>query len=480
MRSTSLSLLLLFSALSAPAHAQWSTDELSQPRKRLAATSVGSEAIFAGGTAFGTYSDVVDIFDAATGTWRTDTLSQARGDLAGTSVGQYAIFAGGRESTGGPFNANLSDVVDIYDSSTGQWTTSTLSHPRNDLAAASAGGRAFFAGGRDYTHPLIGTERVDIYEPATNTWTTSSLSRRRWHIAATSVGDLVLFGGGSITDTAASTVDIYDTQTDTWSTSALSSPRVHLAATSVGGRAFFGGGYGARVDIYDPATGTWSVASLSQGRSQLTATTVGDFALFAGGGVSNGADVVDIYDSSTDTWSTATLSVGRYWLASTSVYGMALFGGGTRGGGPTNFSAAVDIFDPLLGETYCSPGQANSTGLPGLITANGSPFVTDNFASLFAEQLPPGEFGYFLASQTPGTVTPPGSSGVLCVTGNIGRYNAPPQLIQGPSGTLALDLTAVPVNPPAAVLPGESWNFQLWYRDAGTNNFTDAVRVTWE
>ncbi len=36
----------------------------------------------------------------------------------------------------------------------------------------------------------------------------------------------------------------------------------------------------------------------------------------------------------------------------------------------------------------------------------------------------------------------------------------------------------MPVNPPMPFQPGETWNFQAWYRDTGgTNNFTDAVSV---
>jgi hypothetical protein len=37
----------------------------------------------------------VDIFDSATGKWTTAILSQARSDLAATSVGSLALFAGG-------------------------------------------------------------------------------------------------------------------------------------------------------------------------------------------------------------------------------------------------------------------------------------------------------------------------------------------------------------------------------------------------
>jgi hypothetical protein len=41
------------------------------------------------------YSNVVDLYDSGTGRWWTAQLSQARSGLAATSVGTVAIFAGG-------------------------------------------------------------------------------------------------------------------------------------------------------------------------------------------------------------------------------------------------------------------------------------------------------------------------------------------------------------------------------------------------
>ena len=28
-----------------------------------------------------------------------------------------------------------------------------------------------------------------------------------------------------------------------------------------------------------------------------------------------------------------------------------------------------------------------------------------------------------------------------------------------------------------AIQPGETWNFQAWYRDSGSNNFTDGLSI---
>jgi hypothetical protein len=52
-------------------------------------------------------SNVVDLYNSASGTWSTAQLSVARGYLAATSVGNVAIFAGG---AGG--NCSLTLFVD--------------------------------------------------------------------------------------------------------------------------------------------------------------------------------------------------------------------------------------------------------------------------------------------------------------------------------------------------------------------------------
>ncbi len=46
-------------------------------------------------TAGGSYSNIVDLYDSGTGLWSTAQLSQARADLSATSVGAVAMFAGG-------------------------------------------------------------------------------------------------------------------------------------------------------------------------------------------------------------------------------------------------------------------------------------------------------------------------------------------------------------------------------------------------
>ncbi|MCP3918738.1 MAG: M23 family metallopeptidase [bacterium] len=141
--------------------------------------------------------------------------------------------------------------------------------------------------------------------------------------------------------------------------------------------------------------------------------------------------------------------------------------------------AAINV--GVNGTAYCSPATPNSTSMAGTILASGCQVVSHNDFTLTADQLPPSEFGHFLAGQTQGFNNPPGSQGIICLSGNIGRFNSPSQIIQGPTGSIQVDLTSIPVNPPIAVLPGDTWHFQCWFRDNNpgqTSNFTDAVSVT--
>ncbi|MCP3917724.1 MAG: hypothetical protein GY711_19445 [bacterium] len=143
----------------------------------------------------------------------------------------------------------------------------------------------------------------------------------------------------------------------------------------------------------------------------------------------------------------------------------------------------VTVIPMPVGTSYCGPAIPNSTSFPGEITGIGSPVADSNALMLTASQLPPGQFGYFLVGQTQGFFNPPGSQGLICLNGNIGRYNQIANIIQGPTGSIQADLTALPVNPPQAAMAGETWNFQCWYRDLNptlTSNFTDGLTVTFQ
>ncbi|MCP3920390.1 MAG: hypothetical protein GY711_33095 [bacterium] len=465
---TAISCLLLASTASG----QWTTGALSVARAELAATSIGTRAFFAGGKTTNPIYAVVDIYDAHARTWSTASLSTARFRLAATSANGRAFFAGGR-NWAGPVSR-----VDIFDDATDTWTTAELSQGRDQLAAASASGKVLFAGGRISTGAPA--SRVDIYDSQTGTWTTHELSVARSAPAATAVGSLVLFAGGDAGGGFGDQVDVYDTLTDTWSTSQLPTGRSNPAAASDAGRAFFAGSSNT-VDIFDTSNATWTTDTLALSRSYLAATSVGPWVVLAGG---TSSTTVDLYNSSTRTWTTASLSVARRQLAAASVGGVALFAGGRAVNGSNAFFDRVDLFEPELGVPYCSPANPNSSGVPARISADGSPFVADLDFTVIAQDIPAGEFGYFLVGSNQGAFQPPGSQGVLCLAcgfqgcSGIGRFNQSGSIVQGPTGSIDVDLTSLPLSPPAAVQPGETWNFQCWFRDVGSSNFTDAISVT--
>ena len=136
----------------------------------------------------------------------------------------------------------------------------------------------------------------------------------------------------------------------------------------------------------------------------------------------------------------------------------------------------------VMPDRYCSPAAPNSSGAPAIMGATGSDVLADNALVLTASDLPLNAFGYFLNSQTEGLAMPPGSQGTLCLGGQIGRFSDS-ILNSGSTGAFSLevDLTALPGNPTASAMIGDTWRFQAWFRDANpqqTSNLTDAIRLT--
>ena len=145
----------------------------------------------------------------------------------------------------------------------------------------------------------------------------------------------------------------------------------------------------------------------------------------------------------------------------------------------------VLISDPGQGGAgfqVSAENQEGHIGQLGLLETEETRFaVLDGFPDYVTHS----EFGYFLASLSQGFVAaPPGSQGNLCLGGQIGRFNQH-VLGSGPQGDFALevDTTALPVFPIVAIVPGDTWHFQAWFRDVNptpTSNFTDGLSIEYE
>jgi len=298
----------------------WTTATLSLPRGGLAAASSGNLVFFAGGgnslnfilqTNFfsGNASNRVDIFNTSDGSWSIATLSQARTGLAATSVGGLILFGGGVSNA-----SEFSNIVDIYNVSNNMWTTATLSQTRAGLAATSIANRyALFAGGATNSSNTSAdySNIVDIYDSFSGLWNTTTLSEAPVDLAATSINNLAFFAGGyeqGNNSGISNVVDIFDSTSQTWSTATLSQARELLAAASIGDMVVFGGGspdgftMSAVVDMYNVTSNIWFTASLSQPRAGLAASSssssVSTNKILFGGGLSNTgiSNIVDIFD----------------------------------------------------------------------------------------------------------------------------------------------------------------------------------------
>ncbi len=127
--------------------------------------------------------------------------------------------------------------------------------------------------------------------------------------------------------------------------------------------------------------------------------------------------------------------------------------------------------------------QPNSTGVGATLSAQGSAVVGHNCMSMTAQMMPPGQFGYFLMSDTQGAFPlPGGSEGVLFLGLPLVRFSGH-VLVVGPGGdaTFAPDLSALPQA--TVISAGETWNFQMWFRDmnsGATSNTTNGLAITFE
>ena len=156
--------------------------------------------------------------------------------------------------------------------------------------------------------------------------------------------------------------------------------------------------------------------------------------------------------------------------------------------GPTSecvlrFVTGVDS----VGTPFCGPAVPNSTGQTGVLVGLGSNVVADMDFSLQASNLNLNDFALPLVSLDQAFIQMPGNSvGNLCLGGSIGRFNS----LISPTGatgsfTVQIDLNAIPQGAGlVSVLPGETWNFQVWHRDTvnglSSSNFTQGLNVTFQ
>ena len=154
-----------------------------------------------------------------------------------------------------------------------------------------------------------------------------------------------------------------------------------------------------------------------------------------------------------------------------------------------------------VGTPFCSPANANSTGVPAVLTGSTGTGVGSDLHLEINDGVP-GQLAYMLAGNE-ATVGIPVSNGQFCLVGtptaqffrfnvsgtdmnSIGGFDATGTMINaaGTSTTgFGFDVpSTIPDSVPITIMVGDTWHFQGWYRDTpagvGSSNFTNGLSVT--
>ena len=129
----------------------------------------------------------------------------------------------------------------------------------------------------------------------------------------------------------------------------------------------------------------------------------------------------------------------------------------------------------------CIPPQIYCPGAPNSVTPFGAQLILTGSNSVAANDLgfsgfgfPPSTFGLVARSQL--SANAPLGQGVICIDNPLIRMS----IIQADNlGTLSYQVDASAAAPGGPVLVGETWHYQVWYRDGQDSNLSDAFRVTW-
>nr|WP_293131812.1 kelch repeat-containing protein [Moritella sp.] len=205
-------------------------------------------------------------YDIDTNTWLTLASSEnIRSEGVGVSHGGMLYCLGGR-------NTSVLDLVEAYDPSTNSWTTlPSMNTARAGLAASVVGNRIYtFGGNTDGFGPCNGPglHVAEVYDISSGIWTsiTAPPIVVTHAVSVEKGGNIYLFGGCSDGTTAISDTQIYDPVTDTWSVGApMPTARASMAVGVLGNTIYAIAGWDGTtgnldaVEAYNRNKDTWSI-----------------------------------------------------------------------------------------------------------------------------------------------------------------------------------------------------------------------------
>jgi N-acetylneuraminic acid mutarotase len=141
------------------------------------------------------------MYDPAADTWTTlPDMPTARNHLAVSAVDGKVVVAGGR--FGGGVGSEMTDIVEIYDPATGSWSRGTsLPKPRAGMASVTSRGCMYAIGGEGNDADPRGIfEENEMFNPRTNEWVSLEPMPLPTHglTGAAAIDGLVYIPGGAI------------------------------------------------------------------------------------------------------------------------------------------------------------------------------------------------------------------------------------------------------------------------------------------
>lgn len=225
--------------------------------------------------------------------------------------------------------------IEVFDPSTGTWSTVTYPFSYFGQAFVTTGNGLLYAiGGLESCQSLV--TPVEEYDPSAGTITQkAALPVACYNPGTTSTpdGKIYVMGGclppsadpGGPPSAILNTVQIFQPQTNTWSAGTpMPMPRFqHAAVTAADGTIYVIGGFDGstelnRVDAYDPQTDSWQTAApMSTARRCFASVLAYNEKIYAIGGLNGDVSLsaVEVFTPASNTWTTATpLATGRWYL----------------------------------------------------------------------------------------------------------------------------------------------------------------------
>lgn len=179
---------------------------------------------------------LMQIYDTSTDEWTVKTDIPYFNDEQMVSVGNkiYVINRKDKENR-----------IFIYDTLSEEWLSSeSVTKARSEMALCTKGTKIYVLGGQEYDGNWKGSNLMEVYDINTDTWETiGTMAAARSSLSAIILGNKLYAMGGNNSSNYFNTVEIYDTKTDTWSKGeSLNTVRRNFRAEIADGKIYAIGG----------------------------------------------------------------------------------------------------------------------------------------------------------------------------------------------------------------------------------------------